>query len=403
LDARPGSIKAHLRVLEHSGKLLRPEKVGGDGDGEEPDADLQGVYAQTCQNDGGQEIKIPLWESYMNWLKLLVAHFDAIDILYRHVIGTHFTGYSGVIIKVFPPPPVSRHLLSWKDLLRSKDFPDSQKSGAGASAFVELSNEDIITFLEKSKEKGTLVQDAKRRLQKCGSDMGLFDGIVESLKRDLEELLRGVDVQAFILETVSDIEEISDLAKEAHLLVKHYTIDRMVNSELLSGLGNAVFSAGSKENDERRHLTVLLEKAVINARDTLPEFKSRTKESPDMGEFVQIVASLNNELKKLATDTHNEEFIKHIRDGTRRISGAAMAAKQSASSSVIIQLTDALIPSYAAATFIANWDKIITSAPFDLLRCSVLCMSQEFLSRAARFAIACLRSYWCICHQINSL
>ena len=369
-----------MRVLEHLGKLLRPEKVGGGGGGEEPDADLQGVYAETRQNDRGQEIEIPLWESYMNYLKLLVAHFDAIDILHRYVVGTHFTGYSGVIIKVFPPPPVTRHLLSWKDLLRSKDFPDSPKSGAGASASDELSNEDIITFLEKSKEKGALLQDAKRRLQKCGSDMGLFDGIVESLKRDLEELLRGVDVQAFIMETVSDIEETSELAKKAHLLVKRYTIDRMMNSDSLSGLGNAVFSAGSKDNDERRHLKVLLEKAVINAKDTLLEFKTRTEESPDMGEFVQIIASLNNELKKLATDTHNEEFIKHIRDGTRRISGAAMAAKQSASSFVIMELIDALIPSYAAATFIANWDKIIKERGFSgvehceaLLSCLICC------------------------------
>lgn len=90
----------------------------------------------------------------MNWLKLLVAHFNAIDILHHHVIGKQFTGYSGVIIRVFPPPPVTRHLLSWRDLLQSKDFPDSPKSGAGASISVKLSNEDIIMFLEKSKEKG---------------------------------------------------------------------------------------------------------------------------------------------------------------------------------------------------------------------------------------------------------
>lgn len=124
---------------------------------------------------------------------------------------------------------------------------------------------------------------------------------------------------------------------------------------------------------------MLLEKALINARDTLLEFKMRTKESPDMGEFVQIVASLNDELKKLAADTCNEEFIKHTRHGTRRISGAATAAKQSASSSVIAELTDALIPSYAA-TFITNWEKIIKERGFSgvehceaLLYCLICC------------------------------
>jgi hypothetical protein len=372
------ALEAHLRVLEHSGKLRKPGKVGrGGGGAEEPDVDLQGVYVKTRQNDGGQEIKIPLWESYMNWLKLLVAHFDAIDILHRHVIGKHFTGYSGVIIRVFPPPPVTRHLLGWRDLLRSACFPDSPKSGTGTSASVELSNENIITFLEKSMEKGALLQDAKRRLQKCGPDVTLFDGIVDSLKKDLKELLGGIDVQAFILETESDIEEISNLAKDAHLSVKQYTIDRMLDSESLSG---AVFSAGLEESDEGRRLKVLLEKAMIKARDELLEFKMRTKGSPDMGQFVQIIASLNHELKDLAADTHNEEFIKHTHLGTRCISGAVKAARQSASSSIIAAMADELIPSYAVATFITNWEKIMREHGFSgvehceaLLSCLICC------------------------------
>jgi hypothetical protein len=138
------ALETHLRVLEHSRKLKQPGNVGC-GDGEEPDEDLRNIYAQTRQNN------IPLWEVYMNWLKLLVAHFDAVDILHRHVIGKHFS-YSGVIIRVFPPPPVTTNLLRWRDLLRSTYFPDSPKSGTGASASVQLSNEDIITFLEKSME-----------------------------------------------------------------------------------------------------------------------------------------------------------------------------------------------------------------------------------------------------------
>jgi hypothetical protein len=324
------ALEAHLRVLEHSRKLRQPGNVGcGGGDGEEPDVELQGIYVQSHQNDWGQEIKIPLWEAYMNWLKLLVAHFDSIDILHRHVVGTHFTGYSGIIIRAFPPPPVTKHLLRWRDLLRSDSyFPDSPKSGTGASASVQLSNENIITFLEKSMEKGALLQDAKDRLQKCGSDKSLFDGIVKSLEENLKELLGSIDFEAFILEAQSDIKDISNLAKDAHLLVKQYTIDQMMDSESLSGLGDAVFSAGLKESDEGRHLKVLLEKAVIKARDKLLEFKMRTKESPDMGKFVQIIASLNDKLKKLAADTHNEEFIKHTRDGTHRISRAATVAKQ---------------------------------------------------------------------------
>ena len=74
-----------------------------------------------------------------------------------------------------------------------------------------------------------------------------------------------------------------------------------------------------------------------------------------MGEFVEIIDSLNHKLKALATDTRNMEFIKHTDLGTRRISGAVKKAKQLANSSVIVEMADQLIPSYAA-TFIKDWE-----------------------------------------------
>jgi hypothetical protein len=215
--------------------------------------------------------------------------------------------------------------------------------------------------------------------------MSLFDDIVESLKRDLGELLGGIDVKAFIQEIESDIEEISNLAKEAHLSVKQTTIDRMMDS--LSGL---------EEGDEGRGLKVLLEKAMIKARDKLLDFKIRTKESPDMGEFEQIIASLNDELKKLATDTHNEEFIKRT---THRIGGAAAAAKQSASGSVIVAMTDTLPPANAAATFITNWEKSMQEYGFSgvehceaLLSCLICCARDKsnVFNKSSRHVLAML-------------
>jgi DNA repair ATPase RecN len=155
-------------------------------------------------------------------------------------------------------------------LLQSTYFPDGPKSETAASAFVQLSNENIIAFLEKSMEKAAELQDAKHRLQKCGWNMSLFNDIVESLKRDLGEFLGGIDVKAFIQEIESDIEKISSLAKDVHLSVKQTTNNWMM--DLLSDL---------EEGDEgRRGLKMLLEKAMIKARDKLLDFKIRTKESP---------------------------------------------------------------------------------------------------------------------------
>jgi hypothetical protein len=125
----------------------KPELSGNEGSGEtdqgeERDEDLERVQPSALQDDDKSTPQCTVSRSFGDWLNLMMVHFDAIDILSRFVISGPFP-YEGVSIMYMPPPPVTRELLPWKSLLRSKHFPTGQNSDPE-----EPSNEDIITFLE---------------------------------------------------------------------------------------------------------------------------------------------------------------------------------------------------------------------------------------------------------------
>ena len=151
--ARSGAIESHLKAIEPRLLLMGAEHCGesGDNDDEEQefDVELQSVQP-SARRDSRQ---VPLWQSYHDWLMLMVAHIDAVAIVHRHVTGSHFP-YKGVSLTVVPPPSVSEALLPWEQLLRSPHFP---QSGADLASR-ENSNEDIIMFLRK----GLLAKNVKK-------------------------------------------------------------------------------------------------------------------------------------------------------------------------------------------------------------------------------------------------
>jgi hypothetical protein len=54
----------------------------------EPDEDLEAI--QPSATVKGEDRLIPLWKSYSDWLRLVLAHFDAVEILVGYVTGPHF-------------------------------------------------------------------------------------------------------------------------------------------------------------------------------------------------------------------------------------------------------------------------------------------------------------------------
>ena len=122
--------------------------------GYEFDSELEGVQPSVIEEGSG---RLPLWKSYVDWLKLIVVHFDAVDILLRHVTSPHFA-FNSISIKILVPPPVDSTLLPWRELFTDSTLFPTKNDRDPVST---KTNDEILEFLEnatKSNPKESLKQ-----------------------------------------------------------------------------------------------------------------------------------------------------------------------------------------------------------------------------------------------------
>lgn len=161
---KSAALKMHLKTIApflkrddpiSSSKPFWPQGPGEDL--EERDEDIEVVCKSVKEGDS-------LVESYLNWLKLLIAHFDAISILVGYVTGPEFK-YSGISIELVVPPRSEPIILSWRSLLSDATlFPittDPDIRLPNVDYFV--TNETLIKYLTGAVE--ALPQF--KRAQKC--------------------------------------------------------------------------------------------------------------------------------------------------------------------------------------------------------------------------------------------
>lgn len=145
-------ISQHLKRLAPSlGDHRRPELVNstmtkGEGEAmdstmtdeqrEDQDMELLQIRPGVIGEDGRVQ---SVWKSYLDWLGLILAHYNAVQTLVRFVKGPYFHTKS-ISIKILTSPNVGTRKLDWKTVLNnSKFFP--YHSG-------DLSIKAIFDFLE---------------------------------------------------------------------------------------------------------------------------------------------------------------------------------------------------------------------------------------------------------------
>ena len=136
LLSRGSAIDNHLKAIE---PLLRDRRRDKSADvklrmteeieEEEVDAELEGTTEQ------------PLWESYRDWLRLMVVHFEAVSVLVGHIAGPRFQS-NEIIIKILSAPRSSQEMQPWEELLNSKYFPVHTPNNAPNASL-----KDILTSL----------------------------------------------------------------------------------------------------------------------------------------------------------------------------------------------------------------------------------------------------------------
>jgi hypothetical protein len=212
------AIEKHLKTIAH---LLDVDVEKSWTVASEEDAELD-TLMPFSMNDG--QPLLP-WQSYKEWLKLTVIHFDAAQILSTHFLkldrGTE------IDIKTLSPSLPSQKMLPWKDLLCHKVyFPKLPNNPEQPSA------EDLITFLTYDFEvvmesNGNAAEEGNSRDETVSKDKGRQlekgKGIsIEEVMRSVKALIpnaqqgsaiaaKGVDMDIFTKELDSVIKRINDV------------------------------------------------------------------------------------------------------------------------------------------------------------------------------------------------
>jgi len=126
--ARSAAIEKHFKAIESSLADRRHNKT--------KDVKLDGIMADGVEidpefgsiQDTHGEVGAPaLWQSYLNWFRLMIVHFEAVWNLAEYLLRPDFQSHT-IDIKILPSPRASETMLSWEKLLLSDHFPDSSYS-----------------------------------------------------------------------------------------------------------------------------------------------------------------------------------------------------------------------------------------------------------------------------------
>ena len=134
--ARGSALQMHLRNIE--GDLTDFHRDDCDEDPDERDEAFEEIHHSAWTRAAKRPAR---WKFYRDWLRTMLVHFDAIEVLATHASGQYFP-YDYIKVRVFVPRRRQNdsNLLKWEKLLES---PALFPGGNGPN------NNDISEFLKK--------------------------------------------------------------------------------------------------------------------------------------------------------------------------------------------------------------------------------------------------------------
>ncbi len=111
----PRSTSTRQGLVDESSNDLGAEQLDEeDLEDQERDQDLEAV-------DPNEET----WRRYLDWLKTVLSHFEAVRTLLVYVDGPQFKPYNTISMRILNCPPSGYRQLSWKVLLDQAQASDS--------------------------------------------------------------------------------------------------------------------------------------------------------------------------------------------------------------------------------------------------------------------------------------
>jgi hypothetical protein len=172
--------------------------IGKEEEEEEIDEELEAIRSQ--KGSGGAA----LVKSFTAWLRLMVGHFDAVEIVVRFVTSKNFQ-YQSISIELLLAPPTDSALLAWSDLFTSYKCLPKKKKRDGSS---DISNTEICDFLTNRMNTALKYKKAvyqARHVQNSWTNYMEDDTVVLNYKTFRSSL------QASVKSTNSDLSRVAKL------------------------------------------------------------------------------------------------------------------------------------------------------------------------------------------------
>lgn len=214
--ATGAAIRMHLRVIETFLKDWNLSPVStptSDEEEEELDVDLKAVRPSSNKD-------IPLWTSYADWLRLMVSHFDAIEILLNFTTGSHFH-HEAISIQIVVPPQMDQQLLKWQELFTKPTlFPvySTPLATLNSKSNALISNTSILEFLSKALETTSKAKEANeiwKTAKGHGKDHNSVKAVIELFeKMEFSNLPGWVECAEEILVDLKNYQPSHDLTRK---------------------------------------------------------------------------------------------------------------------------------------------------------------------------------------------
>ena len=155
-----------IRVSQTQSSMSVPNK-----EQEEPNEDLRAKFDEELRvvqpfiHVEDTLTTLPLSTSYMDWLRLMLAHFNAVNILIKHITRPEFP-YNSI-----------SSLLWWELFTNSTLFPTETALSVKAS----ISNANILEFLTNAMASSSLAKTAIKKWRNRNREL-------DKLKEDLKKL-----------------------------------------------------------------------------------------------------------------------------------------------------------------------------------------------------------------------
>ena len=175
------AFQMHLENVEPSLQdLCQPDiKASFQEQDEQKDGELEAILSQAVFSPMKGLYRAQKLKPYSAWLRLMVGHFDAVEILVQYVNSPYFL-YDSISIDLLVAPPTGEDLLPWPQLFEDKFLPTE----GALNYYSRTTNDEIYKYLKDGISKAFKAKEAADRAQQTLKEYENSQKIDSSLQPD---------------------------------------------------------------------------------------------------------------------------------------------------------------------------------------------------------------------------